>query len=90
MKLTRINVKAGDVAKVEVEMSAHEFYRIADALRADAERGGDFGRLIKKMAMAAEAHKVEEQIATTFQAAQDAVKQGVIKSAEGEFCAVEA
>ncbi len=90
MKLTRINVKGGDVAKVEIEMSAHEFYRISDALRADAEKGGDFSRLAKKMALAAEAQGVEKQILDTFEAARKAVDQGVIQSAEGEFCAVEA
>lgn len=88
MKLTRINVKGGDVAKVEIEMSAHEFYRISDALRADAERGGDFSRLTKKMALAAEAQGVEKQILDTFNAAQEAVKQGALQSSEGEFCAV--
>lgn len=89
MKLTKINIKNGDVAKVEIEMTASEFYRISDALRADAEKGGDFSKLTKKMVMATCAQVVEDQIRDTFNAAQKAVEQGALQKAEGEFCAVE-
>ncbi len=90
MKLTRINIKNGDVAKVEVEMSCHEFYRIVDVLKERAQEAHSAFELAEKdLAAAQAAGKVEKAILDTFNMAKAAVDQGTIKKAEGEFCAVE-